>query len=259
MQSCSKNTARTPINNNQKRKNHIWRRVYKKFFVSHSYYDAIQPVLFCTYVYGITSFRVARNKFGTKSIRSTWFGYINPFLRIVGFALSYVYAIYYNESLIGYFSNSYVSNLGTKLHFFFGFVGVSVVFTSSAIYKSQLLHTIDLFTKIDRHFELVNTNCNYSVILCCVLSYMGVILSLVITCMVLCLRSLYLMNVRPSPFLLYIFISEMFGIPLWITLYCLLITSLNRRIDVLNKCYNIISPGSQHPLLGGEDSKILSI
>lgn len=209
-------------------------RVFKKLFTSNSYHKSMQPIFFVTFLYGVTPFRIVTAKSGDKYIRLSYFGYINSLLHILSMAFCYAYTMYYNESVVGYFLENNISNLGNKLYFFGGVVGATVIFISAVVRKKVLIKSFNLLLKADRHFLRIHYSLDYTQILRFVLFVLSTVAVFDCSLTVICVYCLKSLHVYPSPFLVFLVIAEFLGICISISLFCAMARSVQRRVRLLN-------------------------
>lgn len=215
-----------------------YRQMFQLVFTSDNYYKSMQPMFFLTFLYGVTPFRVVTAKNGRKRLQTSYFGYLNSMLHVSLMAFCYAYTFYYNESVVGYFFRNSISNLGNKLYFFGGVTGATVVFISAVVRKKLLVQTFNVLLKADEHFNRIRYKLDYTQILRFVLFVLTVVAIFDFTLTIICVYCLKSISVYPSPFLIFLVITEFWGICISIALFCAMARSVQRRIRLLNKVSN---------------------
>ena len=216
-------------------KTSLCRRIFNKLFVSNNFYKTFEPILFCSYYYGITSFRVVTNRDGIKSFQTSFFGYINAAFHVIGFGVSYCYTLYHQESIIGHFLRNEISSFGGQMHDLSGLWAATVVFISAVIRRKILLRCMNLFKSIDFRYAQLRVTVNYTVVLRYVIFVLAMVALLDLTICIVCIYCIRALEVHPSPFLVFSFMSEIIGLSISIALYCMLTRSVQRRADLLNQ------------------------
>lgn len=222
-------------------KSNTWyNRLFNRLFTSDNYYKSMQAMFFLTFIYGVTPFRVITNEYGSKVLKTSYFGYLNSIVHVCVMAFCYAYTMYYNESVAGYFFSNNISKLGNKLYVFSGVIGSTVVFISAVIRKKVLEKCFKMFLKVDECFKRINYKLDYTQILRFVLFVLSTVALFVGTLTVICVYCLKSMKAYPSPCLLVIVVAEFLGISVSISLFCSMARSIQRRVRLLNKVRIIV-------------------
>lgn len=190
-------------------KSNVWyNRLFNKLFTSDNYYKSMQAMFFLTFIYGVTPFRVVTSKCGCKSLKTSYFGYINALLHVCAMAFCYAYTMHYNESVAGYFLSNNISKLGNKLYVFSGIIGATVVFVSALIRTKILQRCFNILLETDECFKGIAYSIDYTLILRFVIFVLSAVVLFVGTLTVICIYCLKSMNVYPSPCLIVIVVAE---------------------------------------------------
>ncbi|XP_030383862.1 uncharacterized protein LOC115631288 [Scaptodrosophila lebanonensis] len=213
----------------------FFQRTWCWLFSTPDFYGSIRLLISIAYFLGITPFHVARDPNGMRSLRDCWIGFVNVIAHWLLLSYCYTYIFLQNESLIGYFMRTYISEFTTRLHEIGGLTATIITFMMTIFRRRHLKKACELIVRIDRCLDQLQQSVAYTNML----RYVLVVLSLlafldgamIVTCVV-CLRQL---RVRASWQLCFVIVYEMLAISITICFFCLLMRSIQRRFGRINK------------------------
>lgn len=92
-------------------------------------------------------------------------GYLNAFLQLSFFSYCFLAALIEQQSIVGYFFKSEISQMGDSLQKFIGMTGMSILFLCSSIRVRLLIHIWDRISYIDDRFLNLGVCFNYPAIM----------------------------------------------------------------------------------------------
>lgn len=105
-----------------------------------------------SYFIGLSPFSVEGPK-GRRRLVKTLFGFINPFIQMTFFTVSFVIVFYRNESILHYFFKTNVSIIADLTLKVVWFLGLPIVFYSSLSRSNELAKLFKIVTVIDQGFK----------------------------------------------------------------------------------------------------------
>uniref|UniRef100_A0A1A9UWS0 Uncharacterized protein n=1 Tax=Glossina austeni TaxID=7395 RepID=A0A1A9UWS0_GLOAU len=207
----------------------------RQHFISHQVFEALQPLFFITFLYGLTPFRVTTNKGGEKSIKMSAFGFINIALYILLYGSCYIISLLREESVAGYFFRNKISDVGNTMQICNGLITGTVIYISAVTQRSKMLRVIATLHNLDKNFANIGIKVKYSRI------YRFSIVMLTFKSLVIGVyfvgvyRLLMSMNITPSFTVCVTFFLQHSVLFLAICLFCFVARSFERRLVVLNK------------------------
>nr|NP_995641.1 gustatory receptor 28b, isoform D [Drosophila melanogaster]AAS64650.1 gustatory receptor 28b, isoform D [Drosophila melanogaster] len=127
-------------------------------------FGAEQTLLLYTYLLGLTPFRL-RGQAGERQFHLSKIGYLNAFLQLSFFSYCFLAALIEQQSIVGYFFKSEISQMGDSLQKFIGMTGMSILFLCSSIRVRLLIHIWDRISYIDDRFLNLGVCFNYPAIM----------------------------------------------------------------------------------------------
>jgi len=137
------------------------RRV-RKYFISSQVYEALRPLFFLTFLYGLTPFHVVRRKMGESYLKMSCFGVFNIFIYICLCGFCYISSLRQGESIVGYFFRTEISTVGDRLQIFNGLIAGAVIYTSAILKRCKLLGTLTILHSLDTNFSNIGIRVKYS-------------------------------------------------------------------------------------------------
>ncbi|XP_020806416.1 putative gustatory receptor 28b isoform X4 [Drosophila serrata] len=137
---------------------------YRELFSPRDAFGAEQTLLFCTYLLGLTPFRL-RGQAGERQFQLSKFGYVNALIQLSFFSYCFLSALIEQQSIVGYFFKSEISQVGDSLQKFIGMTGMSILFLCSCIRVRSLIQIWDRISFIDDRFLNLGVCFNYSAIM----------------------------------------------------------------------------------------------
>lgn len=136
----------------------------RELFRPRDAFGAEQTLLLCTYLLGLTPFRL-KGQPGNRQLELSKLGYLNAFLQLTFFSYCFLSALIEQQSIVGYFFKSDISQVGDSLQKFIGMTGMSTLFLCSSIRVKLLIRIWDRISKIDARLLDVGICFNYSAIM----------------------------------------------------------------------------------------------
>jgi len=136
----------------------------RELFRPRDAFGAEQSLLFYTYLLGLTPFRL-KGQAGERQFQLSKLGYLNAFLQLSFFSYCFMAALIEQQSIVGYFFKSDISQMGESLQKFIGMTGMSVLFLCSSIRVRLLIRIWDRISSIDDRFLNIGVCFNYSAIM----------------------------------------------------------------------------------------------
>lgn len=214
------------------------RRV-RKYFISSQVYEALRPLFFLTFLYGLTPFHVVRKKMGESYLKMSFFGVFNIFIYICLCGFCYISSLRQGESIVGYFFRTEISTIGDRLQIFNGLIAGAVIYTSAILKRCKLLGTLTILHSLDTNFSNIGIRVKYSRI------FRYSILVLVFKLLILgvyfvgVFRLLVSLNVTPSFCVCMTFFLQHTVVSIAICLFCVIAFSFERRLSIINQVSNI--------------------
>ncbi|SPP82003.1 blast:Putative gustatory receptor 28b [Drosophila guanche] len=137
---------------------------WRELFSPRDAHGAEQTLLLCTYILGLTPFRL-RGPAGQRQFQLSRIGYLNALLQLSFFSYCFLRALIQQQSIVGYFFKSEISEVGDSLQKFIGMTGMSILFLCSTIRVRLLIHLCNLISHIDGHLLDVGVSFNYPAIM----------------------------------------------------------------------------------------------
>ncbi|KAM8716246.1 hypothetical protein ACLKA7_003174 [Drosophila subpalustris] len=213
------------------------RRV-RKYFISSQVYEALRPLFFLTFLYGLTPFHVVRRKMGESYLKMSCFGIFNIFVYIVLCGFCYISSLRQGESIVGYFFRTEISTVGDRLQIFNGLIAGAVIYTSAILKRCKLLGTLTILHSLDTNFSNIGIRVKYSRI------FRYSILLLVFKLLILgvyfvgVFRLLVSLGVTPSFCVCMTFFLQHSVVSIAICLFCVIAFSFERRLSIVNQVNN---------------------
>lgn len=210
------------------------RRV-RKYFISSQVYEALRPLFFLTFLYGLTPFHVVRRKMGESYLKMSCFGIFNIFVYIVLCGFCYISSLRQGESIVGYFFRTEISTIGDRLQIFNGLIAGAVIYTSAILKRCKLLGTLTILHSLDTNFSNIGVRVKYSRI------FRYSILLLVFKLLILgvyfvgVFRLLVSLGVTPSFCVCMTFFLQHSVVSIAICLFCVIAFSFERRLSIVNQ------------------------
>jgi len=134
----------------------FWRQLFRP----RDAYGAEQTLLLFTYLLGLTPF-VLRGETGARHFQLSRLGYLNALLQLSFFGYCFLTALIQQESIVGYFFNSPISQVGDSLQKFIGLMGMFILFICSGLQVHLLIDHFDLIAHIDDRMLNLGVCFNY--------------------------------------------------------------------------------------------------
>ncbi|XP_032294481.1 putative gustatory receptor 28b isoform X2 [Drosophila virilis] len=210
------------------------RRV-RKYFISSQVYEALRPLFFLTFLYGLTPFHVVRRKMGESYLKMSCFGIFNIFVYIVLCGFCYISSLRQGESIVGYFFRTEISTIGDRLQIFNGLIAGAVIYASAILKRCKLLGTLTILHSLDTNFSNIGIRVKYSRI------FRYSILLLVFKLLILgvyfvgVFQLLVSLGVTPSFCVCMTFFLQHSVVSIAICLFCIIAFSFERRLSIVNQ------------------------
>ncbi|XP_017004590.2 putative gustatory receptor 28b isoform X5 [Drosophila takahashii] len=136
----------------------------REIFRPRDAFGAEQSLLLYTYLLGLTPFRLT-GQAGERQFRLSKFGYLNAFLQLSFFSYCFLAALIEQQSIVGYFFKSEISQMGDSLQKFIGMTGMSTLFLCSSIRVRLLIRIWDRISSIDDRLLNLGVCFNYAAIM----------------------------------------------------------------------------------------------
>lgn len=133
----------------------IWRQLLSP----RDAYGAEQTLLLFTYLLGLTPFRLRGQT--TRHFELCRLGYLNALLQLAFFGYCFLAALVQQQSIVGYFFNSPISQVGDSLQKFIGMTGMFTLFLCCGLRVRLLIRLCDMIAGIDDHLLNVGICFNY--------------------------------------------------------------------------------------------------
>ncbi|XP_017857911.1 PREDICTED: putative gustatory receptor 28b isoform X2 [Drosophila arizonae] len=134
--------------------------IWRELLSPRDAYGAEQTLLLFTYVLGLTPFRLRGH--GTRHFELSRLGYLNALLQLTFFGYCFLSALVQEQSIVGYFFNSPISQVGDSLQKFIGMTGMFTLFLCCGLRVRLLIRHCDMIACIDNHLLDVGICFNYS-------------------------------------------------------------------------------------------------
>lgn len=138
--------------------------LYRQIFSPRDAFGAEQTLLLCTYLLGLTPFRLT-GQAGERQLRLSKIGYLNAFIQLSFFSYCFLSALIEQQSIVGYFFKSQISQVGDSLQKFIGMMGMSTLFLCSSIRVRLLMSLWNRISFIDERFLNLGVWFNYAAIM----------------------------------------------------------------------------------------------
>lgn len=135
----------------------IWRQLLRP----RDAYGAEQTLLLFTYLLGLTPFRLRGGEAEARHFQLSRLGYLNGLLQLGFFGYCFLYALIQQQSIVGYFFNSPISQVGDSLQKFIGMTGMFTLFLCSMLQVRLLIRLWDLIAHIDDRLLSVGVSFHY--------------------------------------------------------------------------------------------------
>ncbi|XP_062142075.1 putative gustatory receptor 28b isoform X5 [Drosophila sulfurigaster albostrigata] len=135
----------------------IWRQLFRP----RDAYGAEQSLLLFTFLLGLTPFRL-RGDTGSRHFQLSRLGYLNALLQLSFFGYCFLTALIQQESIVGYFFKSPISQVGDSLQKFIGLIGMFTLFLWSGLQVKLLIRLFDLIAHIDNQLLNLGVCFNYT-------------------------------------------------------------------------------------------------
>ncbi|XP_030383860.1 putative gustatory receptor 28b [Scaptodrosophila lebanonensis] len=212
----------------------------RKYFISTQVYEALRPLFFLTFLYGLTPFHVGKRKMGEAYLKMSFFGVFNIVVYIVLCAFCYISSLRQGESIVGYFFRTEISTIGDTLQIFNGLIAGAVIYTSAFVKRCKLLGTLTILHSLDTNFNNIGIRVKYSRI------FRYSILVIVFKIFILGIyfvgvfRLLVSLGVTPSFCVCMTFFLQHTVVSIAICLFCVIAFSFERRLSIINQSTEIL-------------------
>ncbi|XP_032591702.2 putative gustatory receptor 28b [Drosophila grimshawi] len=207
----------------------------RRYFISSQVYEALRPLFFLTFLYGLTPFHVVRRKMGESYVKMSCFGIFNIFVYIVLCGFCYISSLRQGESIVGYFFRTEISTIGDRLQIFNGLIAGAVIYASAILKRCKLLRTLTILHSLDMNFANIGIRVKYSrifrysiLLLVCKLLILGVYFVGVF-------QLLVSLGVTPSFCVCITFFLQHSVVSIAICLFCIIAFSFERRMSIINQ------------------------
>ncbi|XP_017840189.1 putative gustatory receptor 28b isoform X1 [Drosophila busckii] len=207
----------------------------RRYFISSQVYEALRPLFFLTFLYGLTPFHVVRRKMGESYVKMSCFGIFNIFVYIILVGFCYISSLRQGESIVGYFFRTEISVIGDRLQIFNGLIAGAVIYTSAILKRCKLLGTLTILHSLDTNFSNIGVRVKYSRI------FRYSILLLVFKLLILgvyfvgVFQLLVSLGVTPSFCVCMTFFLQHSVVSIAICLFCIIAFSFERRLSIVNQ------------------------
>ncbi|XP_059221014.1 putative gustatory receptor 28b isoform X3 [Stomoxys calcitrans] len=208
---------------------------FRQCFISHQVFEALQPLFLITFLYGLTPFHVAKDKSGESAVRMSFFGFVNIALYTLLYGSCYIVSLLQDETVVGYFFRTEISNVGNTLQICNGLITGAVIYISAVTQRRKLLRVCEILFNLDDNFANIGIKVKYSRI------YRFCILMIVFKILVIgsyfggVLHLLKSMGITPSFSVCVTFFLQHSVLSIAICLFCFMARSFERRLVILNK------------------------
>ncbi|XP_070065496.1 putative gustatory receptor 28a [Drosophila virilis] len=138
--------------------------IWRQLFSPRDAYGAEQTLFLFTYLLGLTPFRLKGQAAG-RHFQLSRIGYLNALLQLSFFGYCFLDALVQQQSIVGYFFNSPISQVGDSLQKFIGMTGMFTLFLCCGLRVRLLIRLCDLIAHIDDHLLNVGICFNYGKIM----------------------------------------------------------------------------------------------
>uniref|UniRef100_A0A1A9WEQ2 Gustatory receptor n=1 Tax=Glossina brevipalpis TaxID=37001 RepID=A0A1A9WEQ2_9MUSC len=129
-------------------------------------YAAEQTLLWVTFLTGLTPIRISSpDHNGERIIYISRIGYIISVFQVIFFLYSFIHSFLLDESIVGYFFKTEISQVGDVLQKFIGMSGMIILFGVSLYKSNDLIELYHVVAKIDNKFLDVGVEFNYRFIM----------------------------------------------------------------------------------------------
>lgn len=208
---------------------------FRKSFISNQVFEALQPLFFLTFLYGLTPFRVIKNKDGESNVQMSFFGFVNIAVYILLYGCCYIISLLQDETMVGYFFRTKISNVGDTMQICNGLITGAVIYISAVTQRRKLLRVCRILYTLDTNFANIGIKVKYSRI------YRYSIVMIIFQTIVIgvyfagVFRLLKSMKVTPSFSVCVTFFLQHSVLSIAICLFCFVARSFERRLVILNK------------------------
>ncbi|XP_005192002.2 putative gustatory receptor 28b [Musca domestica] len=207
----------------------------RQCFISHQVFEALQPLFLITFLYGLTPFRVAKNNKGVTTVQMSFFGFINIALYILLYGACYIVSLLQDETVVGYFFRTKISNVGNTLQICNGLITGAVIYISAVTQRRKLLRVCEILYNLDENFANIGIKVKYSRI------YRFSIVMIIFKILVIgcyfagVLHLLKSLGITPSFSVCVTFFLQHSVLSIAICLFCFVARSFERRLVIVNK------------------------
>ncbi|XP_017840206.1 putative gustatory receptor 28b isoform X3 [Drosophila busckii] len=174
----------------------MW-QLWRTLFRPRDAHGAEQTLLLFTYLLGLTPFRL-RGVAGARHFQLSRLGYLNALLQLSFFGYCFLTALIQQQSIVGYFFRSKISQVGDSLQKFISLVGMSTLFACSALRVRKLIKLCDYIARIDERLLDLGVCFSYPRIMRLRHSQLLLIMSVQLSYLVSSLCLMLWNGVRPS-------------------------------------------------------------
>lgn len=204
-------------------------------FISHQVFEALQPLFLLTFLYGLTPFRVTKDKNGHSNVKMSFFGFLNIAVYILLYGACYMVSLLQDESVVGYFFRTKISNVGDTMQTCNGLITGAVIYISAVTQRRKLLRVCQILYNLDENFANIGIKVKYSRI------YRFSIVMIIFKVVIIgsyfagVYRLLQSMGIKPSFSVCVTFFLQHSVLSIAICLFCFVARSFERRLVILNK------------------------
>ncbi|XP_017493622.1 PREDICTED: uncharacterized protein LOC108381725 [Rhagoletis zephyria] len=137
-------------------------RSFKKLFNVDDFYKSVQPLILSSNLLGLTPFVLATDQQGRKSLQISRRTYFFVLLILAVYFYCCYYIAYCQDTFVGAFLNTDISNGGDKCILMGSGVAAMAVLNSNVLRKQRLFWALQYFQQIDEHFQRIGVHWNYT-------------------------------------------------------------------------------------------------
>lgn len=208
----------------------------RNYFISRQVFEALQPLFFLTFLYGLTPFRMVKHKkSGSTRVKMSCFGFANIGVYIILYGTCYIWSLLKEQSMVGYFLSSQIAYVTDTMQTCNGLITGTVIYVSAVTQRRKLLRTIDILHSLDENFFKIGIKVKYSHI------YRFSLVMIVFKMLVISVYFIGVFRLLQSggiypPFCICVtFFLQHSVLSIAICLFCFIARSFERRLLIMNK------------------------
>lgn len=209
----------------------------RRIFSAKQMYECLQPLLYLTFLHGLTPFYVKKDsKTGCKRLHHFFLGYVNGVAHIIVYDIFYALTLVNNfETIAAYFFSSRISKVGNFMQILSGLIGVTVIYLTAIIPKQRLEKSLKTMNLMDEQLKGVGVKIMYSKVIR--FSYIMLVLMTImnIVYFISTFKLLRLADVRTSISVKITFCLQHTVIGMATTMFNCFTKALRLRITMMNK------------------------